>query len=97
MSRSDRLGRYAQVGSDVSRANVFRQSPADGVLHLRVRDVEVHLTASIRSMGSAARRITSSESSMRGSSRSSESRSFSSVLRFMYGHSLQLQFSFGTK
>jgi hypothetical protein len=35
--------------------------------------------------------------STRGSRSRRQSRSFSSVFRFMYGHSLQLQFSFCTK
>ncbi len=56
-----------------------------------------HGKASIRSMGSKARRMISSESSTRGSRFARQSRSFSSVLSFMYGHSLQLQFSLATK
>src|SRR5262249_30878543 len=56
-----------------------------------------YFTANMRSSGSTARRMMSSGSSTRGSTRSRQSRSLSSVLSFMYGHSLQLQFSFATK
>ena len=56
-----------------------------------------HFTASMRSSGARARCITSADSSTRGSRFRRESRSFSRVLSFMYGHSLQLQFSLATK
>ena len=39
----------------------------------------------------------SEDNSTRGSRFCKQSRSFSSVFRFMYGHSLQLQFSLATK
>ena len=56
-----------------------------------------YFTASIRSSGTSARRMTSADSSTRGSRLRRQSRSFSSVFSFMYGHSLQLQFSLATK
>ena len=55
-----------------------------------------HFTASMRSSGARARCITSADSSTRGSRLRRQSRSFSRVLSFMYGHSLQLQFSLAT-
>src|SRR5690606_19325653 len=64
--------------------------PAEGV-------GQSHFTASMRSSGRSARWMTASSSSTRGDRSRSDACSFSSVLRFMYGHSLQLQFSFATK
>ena len=58
----------------------------------------VIITASMRSIGRRARlHHVFGTSSIRGARSARASRSFSSVLRLIYGHSLQLQFSLATK
>src|ERR1700686_3367212 len=91
-------GGEAEVGGGGARADVFRQGSADGFggfrRSRRGRRLRTwgsaplgigrgHFTASMRSMGRAARRIRAAERSMRGARFARESRSFSSVLRRM--------------
>jgi len=94
-----------QIGREYTMALAFfigalalltlSQSGSNPVVFVLV--TALYFTASMRSIGRAARRMISGESSTRGSRFRRHSRSFSSVLRLMYGHSLQLQFSLATK
>lgn len=70
--------------------------PAEAVDQRR-RCKRRHGSANIRSIGTRARCIRSAGISTRGCNVANASRSFSSVFILMNGHSLQLQFSLGTK